>query len=161
MALRSPLSARQLTTAGEHHRTEELQKGCAVAIMIVTFISCLEVQLLWGDVACVASVAVTYVLLLVLFGRRSGWWEPGTHGGISFWLYVLIIVLSLSLGVFLASRLARAAPPSASAALLVAAAAAAVLGVGGLCSYLLHRRSWSSKQERQKMILPLMQESSS
>jgi len=120
--------------------------------MVLTFNSGLAAYLLWGDVACVASVGVTYVLLVPVFVRRFG----------SFWIYVFItiLLLSLPLGVFLASRLARTAAPSTSTALLVAAAAMTALGLGGLCSYLLHRRS-SSKQERQKMILPLMQESSS
>jgi len=132
-----------------------------VAFMVLTFNSGLAAYLLWGDVACVASVGVTYVLLVPVFVRRFGWWDAGTHrGGSSLisWLYVFIILLSLSLGVFLASRLARTAASSTSTALLVAAAATAALG--GLCSYLLHRRS-GSKQEHQKMILPLMQESSS
>ncbi|CAL4889147.1 unnamed protein product [Urochloa decumbens] len=138
---------------------EELRKWCSVAFVVLTINSGLAAYLLWGVAESVASVGVIYVVIVFLLARHFGCWEPGTHGGSLRWLQELILFLFLLDAALLASRVAQTAALSASA-LLVAAAGATALGVGGCFAYLLHRRSWS-KQQRQKIILPLVQESRS
>ncbi|CAN6237560.1 unnamed protein product [Urochloa humidicola] len=139
---------------------EELQKRCAVVLMVLTFNSGLSAHLLWGDAECVASVGLTYLVMVLLLARHFGYWEPRTDGGSFRWLDALILLLSLSDAALLASRVARrTAAPSASV-LLVAAAGATVLGLGTCCSHMLHQRS-CYKQQRQQMILPLVLEARS
>ncbi|CAN6230852.1 unnamed protein product, partial [Urochloa humidicola] len=158
-ALQSPPSPKQ-ATSGKHPMAEELLKGCAVALMVLTFNCGLAAYLLWGEAVCVASVGLTYLVMVLLLGRHLGCCEPGTHGRIFRRLDAIIFFLSLSVAALLVSRAARTAAPPSASALLVAAAGATALGLGGYCSYLLHRRS-SSKKHRQQMILPLVQESRS
>ncbi|CAO1943855.1 unnamed protein product [Urochloa humidicola] len=159
-SLHTPPSPKQAAT-GEHPMAEELRKGCAaVALMVLTFNSGLAAYLLWGDALCVASVGLTYLVMVLLLARHFGCWEPETHGGIFRRLDAIISFLSLSVAALLASRVVRTAAPPSASALLVAAAGATALGLGGGCSYLLHRRN-CSKQQHQQMILPLMQESRS
>ncbi|CAN6243582.1 unnamed protein product [Urochloa humidicola] len=106
---------------------EELQKRCAVVLMVLTFNSGLSVHLLWGDALCVASVGLTYLVMVLLLARHFGRWEPGTHGRIFRWQDALILLLSLSDAALLATRVARTAALPSTSALLVAAAGEAVL----------------------------------
>ncbi|CAN6271940.1 unnamed protein product [Urochloa humidicola] len=194
-ALNSLPSAKQVSTSDYRTAPEELQKWRAVAFMVLTFNSGLAAYLLWGDALCVASVGLTYLVIVLLLARHFGCWEPVTPQGSFLWqvklaLIVLIVLAyaallasrvartlsasaavhqaswvartaSASDAVFLASRVARTAAPPSASALLVAAAGATALGLGGCCSYLLHRRSCSKQQRQQMMILPLVLESRS
>ncbi|CAN6271944.1 unnamed protein product [Urochloa humidicola] len=97
--------------------------------------------------------------MLLLLARQLGCRELRTDGGSFRRQDAIILLLFVSDAALLASRVARTAAPSASALVMVASGATA-LGLGGCCSYLLHRRS-CSKQHRQQMILPLVLESRS
>ncbi|KAL6628919.1 hypothetical protein ACP70R_028684 [Stipagrostis hirtigluma subsp. patula] len=144
MAADPSSSSAKLQSTREQQR-EELRRKVLIfilALALLTFNSSQAIYLSWDDAPTVASVAVSYLALVLLFALRLGGHDGGRsiEGGRC--LKAAIWCITLVLALLLAYMVARVTPLPKSLPLLVAVAGATALGVGGCCAFLLHRRSW-------------------
>ncbi|CAN6271950.1 unnamed protein product [Urochloa humidicola] len=146
-----PLATKQ---PAPRERRFRRKASLALALVLLTSNSGVAAYLSWGDRESVASLSISYAILVLLFVSHLG---GGCSEGARRRMRAAVCCLSSSLALLLGYKLLRVPPLPPTPVLLVAVAGSTALGVGGFLSFLIHRRSWY-KPPRLEVIVPTTRE---